>query len=83
MYDTKHLSKMKLLEVHASEAMKAFVAFDKAALAEGAISIKYIVSRSIRTMHDRVAHRTRSSLKPSLLLPRCGPVGPSRMAPTQ
>lgn len=41
MYDVKNLSKMKHLEVHASEAMQAFVAFDKAALAEGAIPRKY------------------------------------------
>ena len=41
MYDVKNLSKMKNLEVHALEAMKAFVAFDKAALAEGAIQRKY------------------------------------------
>jgi AhpD family alkylhydroperoxidase len=41
MYDMKNLSKMKNLEIHASEAMKAFVAFDKAALAEGAIPAKY------------------------------------------
>ncbi len=41
MYDLKNLSKMKNLETHAPEAMKAFVAFDKAALAEGAIPGKY------------------------------------------
>jgi len=41
MYDIKNVSKMKLLEVNAPEAMKAFVAFDKAALAEGAIPRKY------------------------------------------
>ena len=41
MYDIKNLDKMKTLEVHAPEAMKAFVAFDKAALAEGAIPGKY------------------------------------------
>jgi AhpD family alkylhydroperoxidase len=41
MYDMKNLSKMKNLEIHAPEAMKAFVAFDKAALAEGAIPAKY------------------------------------------
>lgn len=35
MYDMKNLSKMKSLEMHASEAMQAFVPFDKAALAEG------------------------------------------------
>ena len=41
MYDMKNLSKMKSLETNASEAMKAFVAFDRAALAEGAIPRKY------------------------------------------
>jgi AhpD family alkylhydroperoxidase len=41
MYDIKNLSKMKNLETHAPEAMKAFVAFDKAALADGAIPGKY------------------------------------------
>ncbi len=41
MYGMKNLGKMKHLEAHASEAMKAFVAFDKAALAEGAIPKKY------------------------------------------
>ncbi len=41
MYDLKNLSKMKNLEAHAPEAMKAFVAFDKAAVADGAIPGKY------------------------------------------
>jgi AhpD family alkylhydroperoxidase len=41
LYDMMNLSKMKSLEEHAPEAMKAFVAFDKAALAEGAIPRKY------------------------------------------
>ncbi len=41
MYDIKNLSKMKDLEAHAPEAMQAFVAFDKAAVAEGAIPGKY------------------------------------------
>jgi len=41
MYDLKTLSKMKHLEVLAPEAMKAFVAFDKAAVADGAIPRKY------------------------------------------
>jgi AhpD family alkylhydroperoxidase len=40
MYDVKNLSKMKNLEAHAPEAMRV-VAFDKAALAEGAIPRKY------------------------------------------
>ena len=30
MYDLKNLSKMKILEANAPEAMKAFAAFDKA-----------------------------------------------------
>jgi AhpD family alkylhydroperoxidase len=41
MYDLKNLDKMRTLEVHAPETMKAFVAFDKAALAGGAIPGKY------------------------------------------
>jgi AhpD family alkylhydroperoxidase len=41
MYDLKNLGKMKNLEAHAPEAMKAFVTFDKAALAGGAIPVKY------------------------------------------
>src|SRR5215470_14267000 len=41
MYEMKNLSKMKNLEAHSAEAMRAFVAFDKAALAEGAIPGKY------------------------------------------
>jgi AhpD family alkylhydroperoxidase len=41
MYDRKNLNKMKDLAPHAPEAMKAFVAFDKAAVAYGAIPAKY------------------------------------------
>ena len=41
MYGMKNLTKMKDLDALAPEAMKAFVAFDKAALAAGAISVKY------------------------------------------
>ncbi|BFU89481.1 MAG: alkyl hydroperoxide reductase AhpD [Nitrospira sp.] len=41
MYDMKNLSEMKLLEVYAEGAMRAFAAFDKATLAEGAIPRKY------------------------------------------
>jgi AhpD family alkylhydroperoxidase len=41
MYDLKNLSKIKNLEALVPEAMEAFVAFDKAALAEGAIPGKY------------------------------------------
>jgi len=41
MYDLKNLSMMKQLEANASEAMRGFVDFDKAAFAEGAIPTKY------------------------------------------
>jgi len=41
MYDMKILAKMKSIEAHAPEGMKAFVAFDKAAMAAGAIPVKY------------------------------------------
>jgi AhpD family alkylhydroperoxidase len=41
MYDMKNLSKLKNIEANAPEAMKAFWAFDKAALAAGAIPAKY------------------------------------------
>jgi AhpD family alkylhydroperoxidase len=41
MYDMKNLAKMKTIEANAPEAMKAFVAFDKAAMAAGAIPVKY------------------------------------------
>ena len=41
MYDRKNLGKLKAIEANASEAIKAFWAFDKAALADGAIPAKY------------------------------------------
>ena len=41
MYDIKNLDKLKALEANAPEAMKAFGAFDKAAMTAGSISSKY------------------------------------------
>lgn len=41
MYDMKNLSKLKNLDANAGESMKAFWAFDKAAMAEGAVPVKY------------------------------------------
>jgi AhpD family alkylhydroperoxidase len=41
MYDMKNLGKLKTLDANAPEGMKAFWAFDKVALAPGAISAKY------------------------------------------
>lgn len=41
MFDMKNLSKLKQLDANAPEGMKAFWAFDKAAMAPGAIPSKY------------------------------------------
>ena len=41
MYDMKNLAKLKTLDAGAPEGMKAFWAFDKAAMADGAIPVKY------------------------------------------
>jgi AhpD family alkylhydroperoxidase len=41
MYDRMNLGKLKTLDANAPEAMKAFWAFDKAAMAAGAIPVKY------------------------------------------
>ena len=41
MYDKAHLTKIKKMNELAPDLMKAFWAFDKAAVAEGAIPVKY------------------------------------------
>lgn len=41
MYDMSKLKQLKTLKEQAPDAMGAFEAFDKAALAEGAIPVKY------------------------------------------
>jgi len=41
LYDMKNLAKLKLIDANAPEGMKAFWAFDKAAMAAGAIPVKY------------------------------------------
>jgi AhpD family alkylhydroperoxidase len=41
MYDEKNLAKIKKMDSLAPEVMKAFWAFDKAAVADGAIPVKY------------------------------------------
>ena len=41
MYDMRNLEKFKSLQVHAPEAMKAFLAFDTAAWSDGAVPRKY------------------------------------------
>jgi hypothetical protein len=97
MYDVKNLDKMKTLEVHAPETMKAFVAFDKAALAGGAIPGKYkelmalalrvrlsalIASSFIQIRHGRTGRRIRKWPKPCSLRRRYARVGRSRTART-
>ena len=41
MYNNENLSRLKKMDGLAPEVMKAFWAFDKAAVAEGAIPVKY------------------------------------------
>lgn len=41
MYDMKHLKNLEVLEAGAPEGVKAFWALDKAAMAPGAIPVKY------------------------------------------
>ena len=41
MYDMANVKRMGMLATHAPEAMNAFTAFDRAALADGAIPVKY------------------------------------------
>ena len=41
MYNKENLAKLKTMDNLAPQVMKAFWAFDKAALAEGAIPVKY------------------------------------------
>lgn len=41
MYDLKNLGKLKTIEANAPDALAAFWAFDKAAMADGAIPVKY------------------------------------------
>ena len=41
MYNKENLAKLKRMDALAPEVMKAFWAFDKAALAQGAIPVKY------------------------------------------
>src|SRR5262245_46898014 len=41
MYNKKNLTKLKVMNDLAPELMKAFWAFDKASVAEGAISVKH------------------------------------------
>ena len=56
MYDMKNLAKLKLLDANAPEGMKAFWAFDKAAMAEGAIPVKYKELIALGAGFPRSAH---------------------------
>lgn len=41
MYNNKNLAKLKKMDLLAQDVMKAFWAFDRAAVADGAIPVKY------------------------------------------
>lgn len=41
MYDMKHIKHLATIGSHAPVAMQAFVAFDAAAMADGAVPVKY------------------------------------------
>jgi AhpD family alkylhydroperoxidase len=41
MYDMKNMAKLKTLAANAPAAMQAFSDFDKAAMADGAVPVKY------------------------------------------
>ncbi|TXH33567.1 MAG: carboxymuconolactone decarboxylase family protein [Rhodospirillaceae bacterium] len=41
MFDVKNLGRLKKLDTSAPDAMKAFWAFDKAAFADGALTVQY------------------------------------------
>src|SRR3954470_9830974 len=60
MYNQEHLAKIKKMNDLAPELMKAFWAFDKAAVAEGAISVKYkeliAVAVAVTTQCPSCAH---------------------------
>ncbi len=51
MYDMKNLKSLKEMAKHAPEAMQAFREFDKAALAEGAIPVRYKELIAIAVAH--------------------------------
>jgi alkylhydroperoxidase family enzyme len=96
LYDITNLEKMKTLGTHAPEAMRAFVAFDKAALAAGAIPVKYkelmalAVAFTTQCPYCIELHankpesrepRTRKSLTRCSWRRRCARAGRSRTAP--
>jgi alkylhydroperoxidase family enzyme len=88
MYDMKNLKKLKSLDAGAPEAMKAFWAFDKAAMAGGAIPAKYkelmavAVALTTQCPYCIQIHSDKRFQKSWQLPQPCGPVRPSRMAPT-
>jgi AhpD family alkylhydroperoxidase len=88
MYDMKNLSKIKNLVANAPQAMNAFVAFDKAALGEGAIPRKYKELMALAVafttqcpycveLHANKARRIQKSPNPFSSLRPCAQVGRS------
>jgi hypothetical protein len=54
VYDIKNLAKLKIIEASAPEGMKAFWAFDKAAMAAGAIPVKGKELMALAGVHHAV-----------------------------
>jgi AhpD family alkylhydroperoxidase len=96
VYDIKDLGKLKALDANAPEAMKAFGAFDKAAMAAGSIPSKYkeLIALAIafttqcpycidiHANRAREADATEQELSRSLPPPRFGPGRRLPTAPT-
>jgi len=89
----KHLTRLKQLEVYASEATKAFWAFDQAAWTEGSIAKKHkeliAVALKIQRPYCTELHvgreeeqscRNLRPPKPYLPMPQCVPVARSLTA---
>jgi hypothetical protein len=98
MYDMKNLTKFKALGELAPDAFKAFIAFDEAALKDGAIPAKYkelmavavalttqapIASRSTPKKPRRPAQPKLSWLRQRWSPLPCAPAAPSPMARTR
>ena len=72
MYDMKNLTKLKTIGELAPEGFKAFMAFDEAAMKEGAIPVKYkelmavavALQRSARTALKSTRRRPRRPARP-------------------
>lgn len=82
MYDMKNMAKLKTLSAHAPKGMEAFTALDAAAMADGAVPLKYkelmavaVALKTqcpycieIHTRRARAAHATDEELAETVLV---------------